>query len=204
MIQLELLINHYYIFSSVWPPGPTPALQSKTLWRRPRSHPPLPLDPRRPTPGPHRWTSISSSSRALQVWPAPPIILSLQYGRWEAQTAGSSSAFCNWVNMRRLWQFSFYGEQKQKWRCVVFSIQSERWETHKRAIQFVVINVHGIFEFKEGNLYPESKAGVWHHCNVSFSLGIPGVKSGWLLPPPALPPRPTASQVIPVWLRFWR
>lgn len=82
--------------------------------------------------------------------------------------------------------------------------QSERWETHKRAIQFVVINVHGIFEFKEGNLYPESKAGVWHHCNVSFSLVIPGVKSGWLLPPPALPPRPTASQVVPVWLRFWQ
>uniref|UniRef100_A0A3B4G142 EF-hand domain-containing protein n=1 Tax=Pundamilia nyererei TaxID=303518 RepID=A0A3B4G142_9CICH len=31
--------------------------------------------------------------------------------------------------------------------------------------------------------------------NKLFQQGAPGVKSGWLLPPPALPPRPTASQV---------
>ncbi|XP_032428345.1 ralBP1-associated Eps domain-containing protein 2 isoform X2 [Xiphophorus hellerii] len=31
--------------------------------------------------------------------------------------------------------------------------------------------------------------------NKLFQQGAPGVKSGWLLPPPALPPRPSASQV---------
>ncbi|XP_073332842.1 ralBP1-associated Eps domain-containing protein 2 isoform X2 [Pagrus major] len=31
--------------------------------------------------------------------------------------------------------------------------------------------------------------------NKLFQQGAPGVKSGWLPPPPALPPRPTASQV---------
>ncbi|XP_030582409.1 ralBP1-associated Eps domain-containing protein 2 isoform X2 [Archocentrus centrarchus] len=31
--------------------------------------------------------------------------------------------------------------------------------------------------------------------NKLLQQGAPGVKSGWLLPPPALPPRPTASQV---------
>ncbi|XP_022055975.1 ralBP1-associated Eps domain-containing protein 2 [Acanthochromis polyacanthus] len=31
--------------------------------------------------------------------------------------------------------------------------------------------------------------------NKLFQQGAPGVKSGWLLPPPALPPRPSTSQV---------
>ncbi|KAG7228877.1 hypothetical protein INR49_008655 [Caranx melampygus] len=31
--------------------------------------------------------------------------------------------------------------------------------------------------------------------NKLFQQGAPGIKSGWLPPPPALPPRPTASQV---------
>ncbi|XP_014848430.1 PREDICTED: ralBP1-associated Eps domain-containing protein 2 isoform X1 [Poecilia mexicana] len=31
--------------------------------------------------------------------------------------------------------------------------------------------------------------------NKLFQQGAPGVKSGWLLPPPALPPRPSATQV---------
>ncbi|XP_051929829.1 ralBP1-associated Eps domain-containing protein 2 isoform X1 [Hippocampus zosterae] len=33
--------------------------------------------------------------------------------------------------------------------------------------------------------------------NKLFQQGAPGAKSGWLLPPPALPPRPSASQVPP-------
>ncbi|XP_041862949.1 ralBP1-associated Eps domain-containing protein 2 isoform X2 [Melanotaenia boesemani] len=33
--------------------------------------------------------------------------------------------------------------------------------------------------------------------NKLFQQGAPGVKSGWLLPPPALPPRPLTSQVSP-------
>ncbi|XP_056893157.1 ralBP1-associated Eps domain-containing protein 2 isoform X1 [Takifugu flavidus] len=33
--------------------------------------------------------------------------------------------------------------------------------------------------------------------NKLFQQGAPGVKSGWLPPPPALPPRPSASQVSP-------
>ncbi|XP_040896766.1 ralBP1-associated Eps domain-containing protein 2 isoform X2 [Toxotes jaculatrix] len=31
--------------------------------------------------------------------------------------------------------------------------------------------------------------------NKLFQQGVPGIKSGWLLPPPALPPRPSTSQV---------
>lgn len=137
MLTLTLLVNLILLFCFstcvTSPAGPTPARLSKTRWRKRRSPPRLRLDPRRPTPEPPRWTSTSSSSRALQVRVAHP----------NAHEAPRSwSELHSRVIVSCLWRFFFHVRTKKKGKCElcgVFIVQC--WKMRKSEWE----NMAGLF-----------------------------------------------------------
>lgn len=127
VLTLTLLVNLILLFCFstcvTSPAGPTPARLSKTRWRKRRSPPRLRLDPRRPTPEPPRWTSTSSSSRALQVRVAHPN---------PHEAPRSWSELHSRVIVSCLWRFFFHVRTKKRGNVsyVGFLLSSvERWES---------------------------------------------------------------------------
>jgi len=120
-------MNRHYIVCSAThvssTTGPTPALLSKTPWKRQRSRPPLRLDRRKPIPGHPRWTSTSSSSRALQVLSAPTAAptaapssshnTSAVTQKVTAQAARSNCALSDRAIRFCLWHFPFQGDKSR-------------------------------------------------------------------------------------------
>lgn len=89
---------------------------------------------------------------------------------------------------------SFMGEQKGemeigRFYCSAWKLRVEVGDYESMGGLF--------FWFKERNVTPESNIKILPHWFIAqwYFVWILGVKSGWLQPPPALPPRPSTSQV---------